>query len=161
MRTIPDPVLADARALRQTLIDIGRRRSLRDPIFATCEALELTPPQFHSLLWLGHDGPLAMRELARLLGISDKTVTGVVDRLERRGYVQRLRDAADRRVIRVKLTRKGVATWKKLDAQIEAGITLVLGLLSAEDRRDLMRIFTNLGERVGQMRDAKLKAVAQ
>lgn len=160
MRTISDAVLRDAKALRETIIQMGRRKSLRDPIFATCEALELTPPQFHTLLWLGHDGALPMGELSRRIGISEKTMTGVVDRLERKQYVQRLRDEADRRVVRVKLTRKGAGAWKRLDAQIEERITFILALLDEGDRKDLLRIFGNLFQRVSALQSAQDKEVA-
>ena len=88
MRTIE----RDARAVRERLIVLARRRSLRDPVAASCDALGLTAPQIHALLWLGHDGPLTMGELARRISVTEKTVTGIVDRLERDGFLHRERD---------------------------------------------------------------------
>jgi DNA-binding MarR family transcriptional regulator len=55
--------------------------------------------QFLSLL--GLHGPLTPGRLAELTGLTTGTVTGVIDRLERGGYVRRERDAADRRKVLV------------------------------------------------------------
>jgi DNA-binding MarR family transcriptional regulator len=57
--------------------------------------------QFMTLLQF--QGPLSPGELARLSGLSTGTVTGVVDRLERAGLVQRTRHASDRRKVVVSL----------------------------------------------------------
>lgn len=143
-----DSLEQDVERIRQLILALGRRRPLRDPISTTIEESGLTPPQLHALLWLGTDGPLTMGELARRIGSTEKTLTGIVDRMERAGYLQRERDANDRRVVRSKLTRKGLALHRKLDAQMRARMTRVLGLLDPEDRRDLFRILDKFLSRV-------------
>ena len=90
-----------ARRMLELLVAVGRRNSLRDPLAQLTETLELTPPQLHGVMWLGQDGPLPMGELARRVGVTEKTITGIVDRLEREGYAQRERDPGDRRVVHV------------------------------------------------------------
>jgi DNA-binding MarR family transcriptional regulator len=121
-----------------------RHRSLRDPISATCAELELSAPQVHTLLALGHEGPLPMGDLARRVAVTEKTITGLVDRLERDMLVQRLRDGADRRVVRVKLTARGARLARRLDAEVLQKLTRLMGLLDADDRRDLFRIISKL-----------------
>ena len=54
-----------------------------------------------AILWLSEHGPVGGAELARRLGISTAATTVLVDRLERAGYVERVRDTADRRRVRV------------------------------------------------------------
>nr|AYM52738.1 MarR family transcriptional regulator [Archangium disciforme] len=143
-----EEVSADVTKLQQLLLALGRRRSLRDPIASTCEQLQFTPPQVHALLWLGQDGALTMGELARRLGVTEKTVTGVVDRLEREGYLMRERSAADRRVVRCRLTPEGQTTWQKLDRSMSQGMSQFLGVLDASDRKALFRILEKLLRRV-------------
>jgi DNA-binding MarR family transcriptional regulator len=126
------------------LVELMRHRSLRDPISATCAELELSAPQVHTLLALGHEGPLPMGDLARRVAVTEKTITGLVDRLERDLLVQRLRDGADRRVVRVKLTTRGARLARRLDAEVLEKLTRLMGLLDAEDRRDLFRIISKL-----------------
>jgi DNA-binding MarR family transcriptional regulator len=142
---------ADARRLHELLLDVARRRSLRDPIAATCAELELSAPQVHLLLSLGHDGPLTMGVLARRAAVTEKTVTGLVDRMERDGLVRRERHETDRRVVQVRLTRAGTALHRRLDAGFLEKLTAVLGLLDAADRRHLFHIMEKL---ISKLEDA-------
>jgi DNA-binding MarR family transcriptional regulator len=144
----PASMQAEARRFRELLLGVGRYRSLRDPIAGACEAMRLRPAQIHVLLWLGHDGVLTMGELARRIGTTDKTVTGVVDRLEREGHVQRERDAADRRVVRARLTRKGADAYRRVDGQVNGKVAELIARLDDSDRHALFRILETLHDRL-------------
>jgi DNA-binding MarR family transcriptional regulator len=135
---------ADARRLHHMLVELGRRRSLRDPISATCARLDLSAPQIHLLLSLGHDGALPMGDLARRVAVTEKTITGLVDRLERDGLVERARTSADRRVVRVKLTPRGSRLARKLDEGMLRRLAWLLDALGPGLRRDLFRIMDKL-----------------
>jgi DNA-binding MarR family transcriptional regulator len=139
---------AEARRFRDLLLGVGRCRSLRDPIAGACEAMRLTPAQIHVLLWLGHDGALTMGALARRIGTTDKNVTGVVDRLEREGNLRRERDPADRRVVRVRLTRKGADAYRRVDGQVNEKVAEVIARLGSADRHALFRILETLHDRL-------------
>lgn len=149
-RNIPnqEELAGDVARLQQLLYALGRRRSLRDPIASTCEDLQFTPPQVHALLWLGQDGMLTMGELARRLGVTEKTVTGVVDRLEREGHVLRERITLDRRVVRCRLTEAGQQTYQLLDRLVNEAVGQMLGLLDGGDRKALFRIMEKLVRRL-------------
>ena len=156
-----DEVVADAAHLKALLIALGRQRSLRDPLASTCEQMQFTPPQLHTLLWLGEDGPLTMGELARRLGVTEKTVTGVVDRLEREGCLQRERDMADRRVVRCHLTDKGARTYAELDAHLLEKLSQMLAMLDAEDRSALFALLQKLGSRLAALLEQRSGAAAE
>jgi DNA-binding MarR family transcriptional regulator len=143
MRTISSPA-HDAARLKEVLAAFGRRRSLRDPMAAACAELDLTPTQIHALLWLRRDGALAMGEISRRLGITEKTMTGIADRLVRRGLVRRLRDERDRRLVLGRLTRAGQRHADKLDEQMTQAMELLMSMLSATDRAHLIRILEGL-----------------
>jgi DNA-binding MarR family transcriptional regulator len=151
MRTIE----RDARAVRERLIALARRRSLRDPVAASCEALGLTAPQIHALLWLGHDGPLTMGELARRISVTEKTVTGIVDRLERDGFLHRERDRDDRRVVRARATGRGAAVSRDIEGGVTEKLAALLALLAPGDRRALVGILERLAERLEAPRDPR------
>lgn len=138
----------DVERLQQLLFALGRRRSLRDPIASTCEQLQFTPPQVHAMMWLGLDGALTMGELARRLGVTEKTVTGVVDRLEREGHLQRERSASDRRIVRCRLTPEGQQTYQRLDRFINQAMGIFMGMLDASDRKALFRILEKVLRRL-------------
>jgi DNA-binding MarR family transcriptional regulator len=74
----------------------------------------LTIPQSYTLLTLFEHKIMAMNELATALRVTQTTMTRVVDNLVRDGYIDRIRNEEDRRVVEVKLTDKGIATVKSL-----------------------------------------------
>jgi len=153
-----DPRIAsDARRLRELLVEIARRRSLRDPVASMCEEAQLTPHQIHAVMWLGQDGPLTMGELARRVGITEKTITGLVDRLEQQGYLGRERAQDDRRVVRARLTGKGAEVFRDLDAHIQEKLTRLLGLLDPADRKALQRLLEKLARRLSEEATSEVK----
>lgn len=143
-----ESVKADSERLIQLIRAMGRRRSLRDPLSSGMEKSDLTPSQLHVLLWLDSDGALPMKEIAHRLGVTEKTVTGVIDRLEKLGHVARERSEEDRRVVLVHLTRSGATLSKKLDCRMHDGIHRMMALIDRADRAELLRIIEKLFERV-------------
>jgi DNA-binding MarR family transcriptional regulator len=67
----------------------------------------LTPAQGNLLYLLEPERPTTMVTLAKFLGCHDSNITGLVDRLEARGLVERRNDPADRRVKLIALTDEG------------------------------------------------------
>lgn len=130
----------DVDKLQSLLEELGRRTHLRDPIANAIESMGLTPQQLHTVMWLSRDGQLTMGALAQLLGVTEKSVTGLVDRLERIDLVRRVRDEADRRVVHVRLSEEGVEMAAKLDRSLRERMSAFLSLLDARDREDLFRI---------------------
>jgi DNA-binding MarR family transcriptional regulator len=135
---------ADTRRFRELVIGLSRQSSLRDPIAAMCEEAQLTPPQIHAVVWLGQDGPLTMGKLACRLGVTEKTITGLVDRLEAGGYLERERDQEDRRVVRARLTKEGAAVYAEIDGHLHDKVAAFLKLLDPTDRKALFRILEKL-----------------
>ncbi len=137
-----------ARRLYELLVELERHRSLRHPLMSAVEELQLTPPQFHAILSLGNERVLTMGDLARRLGVTEKTVTGVVDRLERLGHLHRDRDEGDRRVVRVRLTRRGAFMFQRLNRQVREKLRRGLDLLHPAERETLIHILETLLQRL-------------
>jgi len=68
---------------------------------------QVSQPQLSCLLVLSEYGPLPLSKLANYILVKPSTVTGIVDRLEEKDLVRRVRSLADRRVITIELTKKG------------------------------------------------------
>ncbi|NIQ96827.1 MAG: MarR family transcriptional regulator [Desulfuromonadales bacterium] len=68
---------------------------------------ELTTGQMHAIEIIGHERSLRMKELAEKLGVTTGTLTVTVDKLERKGLLERRRHESDRRSYRVELTPAG------------------------------------------------------
>ena len=102
------------------------------------EEFELSPVQFHALHLIEPGRPLPMGRLAGTLGCDASNVTGLVDRLEARGLVQRLPSPDDRRVKVVQLTPEGSRVRSELLRRLTGG-SCRLSRLSRQQQRSLVR----------------------
>lgn len=68
---------------------------------------QVSASQLNCLLALYENGPLPPSHIARHIMVKSSTVTGIIDRLEQKGLVNRSRTSPDRRVITVELTESG------------------------------------------------------
>lgn len=67
----------------------------------------ISAAQLNCLLALSENGPLPPSQIAKHMLVKSSTVTGVVDRLEIKGLVARMRNSPDRRVVNIQLTEEG------------------------------------------------------
>ena len=111
--------------------------------FQRSAEFDLSPQQakaFHELRQ-----PLSMGELAERLLCDASNVTGIVDRLESRGLVERQADPDDRRVRRLVLTADGRELWRAHHERVFDGVPCV-DHLSDDDRRRLCDILARMAE---------------
>src|SRR5271169_266241 len=80
--------------------------------------LDLTAAEINALANLADRGALNVRELSAETGTRASTLTGVLDRLEARGYLTRELDTADRRAFRLPLTEAGQAVAARVHAAV-------------------------------------------
>lgn len=66
--------------------------------------IELTGPQLFILRELFLNEPRKLSDLAKSVGLSNSTVSGIADRLERNGLIERQRDEQDRRIVWIRTT---------------------------------------------------------
>ena len=95
----------DAEAAWQILWELMLKQRTR--FVETVAQLDLTPVQAIVLRRLDPERPTPMHEIADMLRCDASNVTGIVDRLEARGAVERRPDPSDRRVKALVLTRSG------------------------------------------------------
>lgn len=74
--------------------------------------------QFFLLTYLSSEEYLTMSDIAKKMGHSTAAATGLVDRLEKLSYVERVHAAEDRRKIMVRITSKGVSLVSKMRSEI-------------------------------------------
>jgi MarR family transcriptional regulator, lower aerobic nicotinate degradation pathway regulator len=96
------------------------------------------------LLGILRDREPAMHELAKLLDLDKSSITGLVDRAERRGLVKRTPSATDRRAVTVSLTRAGRSLVSGIAANVETDIAEIMHRLPVADRAALTRIVSRL-----------------
>jgi len=104
---------------------------------------DLSPAAARLLGALGHREP-TMKELARLLELDKSSVSGLVDRAERRDLVARAPSAADRRAVLVRLTDEGRSLITRAAEQFAGDVSALLDRLPPRDRAALTRIVSRL-----------------
>jgi len=101
-------------------------------------------------------GPMPAGRLAELTGLTTGAVTGIIDRLEKAGYVRRVNDPKDRRITIIEPTRN-----KKLERKLEAIFTPISirmhKLLSSYSDNELAFLFDVLTKSLEQSHDELMK----
>lgn len=103
------------------------------------------------------DGPLSAGQLSERSGLSPAAMTALIDRLERKGYVRRVRDRADRRRIFVELTESARETAGALyGPRARDGAALLGGY--TDDQLALMRDFLCADRRLTERHHERIAA---
>jgi len=84
------------------------------------------------------EGSITMGEFSSALSVTLSTATRIADWLVDRGYIQRLPDPDDRRVVRVALTDMGKELFEAIDRYIKQRVQQILSSLTAEERSTLL-----------------------
>ena len=93
-------------------------------------------------------GPMTPSELGDGLIVTRATVTGLLDSLERRGYVRRVPHATDRRSLVVELTAEGIATLQEVRSIIHAQETAWMSGFSDDELRQYIRFLHRIQDAV-------------
>jgi len=101
----------------------------------------VTAAQLNCLLALHENGPLPPSQIAKIIMVKSSTVTGIIDRLEQKRLVERLRKSPDRRVITIQLTETGEKLADNAPPPIQQKI---LDGLRALDRKEIEGVVFSL-----------------
>ena len=107
-------------------------------------AIDLKARDYFVLAALTGDVPLSQQDLSRLLGLDPTTVVAAIDDLERRKYVERRRNPADRRRYNLVLTTAGRKALKQGDRVATEAEEAVLGVLDAKEKRALNEMLSRV-----------------
>jgi MarR family transcriptional regulator, 2-MHQ and catechol-resistance regulon repressor len=113
------------------------------------EALGMCLSDFAALEALLHKGPLTVGALGEKVLLTSGSMTAAVDRLERRGLVERRSDPQDRRARVIHLTGAGRALGRKLFAAHELDMEAAVSALTSAERATLLELLRKLGHGAG------------
>ncbi len=123
-------------------------RHLYSPISTGEVARDLTTTELFTVETVGRSGKTSMSKLAGECDLSLSTMTGVVDRLVKKGCIKRERTEEDRRLVMVELTERGGRAYQE---RLEADMRLILSMLAALSYEEQDAILKYLGKIVGSM----------
>jgi DNA-binding MarR family transcriptional regulator len=115
-----DGIVTQFRASLGELRCVGSERLVRQGVSMS---------HLHLMSMLDRHGELPMSRVAELLGVSDSNATGLVDRMEEHGFVERVRHPDDRRVVLVRVSDRGRQILSDVEVVRDDIIFRVLGRL--------------------------------
>ena len=141
MRTIDvdsalkDRIIADFRSAMAELRCMGSERLLR---------LGVSMSQLHVMSILERHGDMPMSRLAEMMDISLSNATGLIDRMEERGFVERVRVPDDRRVVLVRIMETGRRLLDDIEVLRAETLRTVLDRLDPSQLDGIARATTDL-----------------
>ncbi len=97
----------------------------------------LTGPQLWAIKTIAQDAPIMVSDIASRMHLHPATVVGILDRLEARELVARIRSTVDRRVVRVELTAQGRALVTKAPAVAQGLLVAGLEKLTGKELKNI------------------------
>ena len=131
----PPTAASDRQSLERELLDEMTAWSPRDRggVFKAWHRHALSLVHLNVLTALEAEGPLSMRRLAEAMDVSDASATGIVDRMEKRGLVERRHGTGDRRMVLVQATGAGEQVFRDMAAHRRDVLSRVLTELTEEE----------------------------
>jgi len=94
--------------------------------------------QFFLLGYLAKEEFLTMTDISKKMGHSTAAATGLVDRLEKLGYVQRVHASDDRRKVMVQVTKKGIELVSKMREDIVESLVDLMDDLDSDEKNSVL-----------------------
>ncbi len=129
----------------------GIRRALRKPLETEVARGELTAPQAAVMREVVRTEGVSLRDLSRAVSLAHSTVSGIIDRLEKRGLVERRADAGDGRVSCIYPTAPvSEFIQKRLPSLTRGPLTHALQRATPEERTTITASLRRLRELLGE-----------
>lgn len=110
----------------------------------------LTLPQVMLLRSIADQGDVRVSNLARDISLSQATVTSILDRLEARGLVERVRSLSDRRIVNARLTAEGMSMLEGAPELLDERFMQRFVALPPEERTQLVQSLQQLAALMDQ-----------
>lgn len=108
----------------------------------------LRPPQVAFLGFLHDVGPLGMSTISKLTGVTGSVATRFIERLERKGLVERLPDEKDRRAVLVRLSDEGTRLMGDMLEAYKESLNEILVGIDREDFQVFLSVLAQINEKL-------------
>jgi len=107
-------------------------------------SLSMSKMELIALILIERSGETMMTQLAESLHIPMSTATGVISRLAKQGYVERLTEESNRRIVNVRLTQQGEDTVESIKQTVMKYWGMLTEILSDEEKDVLYKLFSKM-----------------
>lgn len=105
---------------------------------------DMTLEQSMVLRYLFFNGKCMSSQLAEICGVNKSAITSKIDRLVAKGYVERIRDENDRRIVFLQITEKGHDMYENVQTKIEDFVGCYLQELEEEEVETFLNIYEKI-----------------
>ena len=130
-------------------------KAIQDYSYEVEDRFGITGPQLWALKTISQNDGFSLGELGKSMYLHPSTITGLIDRLEKKGYVERERDREDRRVIKLRLTSRGKGLAKRAPNPIQG--KMIYGLRGLR-RKELDSVHQSVRKLVEVMEARNVRA---
>jgi DNA-binding MarR family transcriptional regulator len=134
---------------------VRRAQQVHNRLWGKLVSEEVTSPQFAVLFALGGLDEADQRTIGRAASLDRSTVADVVDRMVRRGYLERRRDPHDQRRNLLSLSVEGRALLEDLMGRGRSMNDALLGTLEPEERTEFLRLLAKFVAQIEEMDEAE------
>ena len=142
IEVLPPSTQKDVERLADVLMSLQRCFMMR--LSVELSRGQVSFPQFFLLGHISTTDSLSMSEIAEKMNHSTAAATGLVDRLENLGYVQRAHAASDRRKVLVKITKKGTALVERIREDMVQNLSQIMELLEPGEQKAWLSIYEKI-----------------
>lgn len=124
------------------------QRQLKVHLHRRFKNREITAPQGMLIFMLSHHEQLKISDVSEKMGLSNSTVSGIIDRLEAMNYVERIRSKEDRRVVYVRVTDTVREELKMHDDTLDSLLAEALRSMTMEEAAQIATSLRLLSEAI-------------
>jgi MarR family transcriptional regulator, organic hydroperoxide resistance regulator len=115
--------------------------------------MNITGPQGMMLGMLNHYGEMKVSDLSEKLGLSNSTASGIIDRLEKQGLVERTRTSEDRRVVLVSVTPEYKRNIQEHFREIKTSFELMMSSATDEELDTILEGLSTLKKIIDRQKE--------
>ena len=140
------------------IINLNRNfnRTLRHEFHGLMQDSGFTFPQLSVISILAKNGEQKVSDISEKMGLSDSTVSGILDRLEQKGIIERKRNKDDRRVVKIYLIKGSQEICQEFYRKREEYFTHLLKELSEQEINDIIKGLEILNRVVCDKKNTKI-----
>lgn len=140
------------------IISLNRNfnRTLRHEFHGLMQDSGFTFPQLSVISILAKNGKQKVSDISEKMGLSDSTVSGILDRLEQKGIIERKRNKDDRRVVKIYLSKGSQEICQEFHRKREEYFAHLLKELSEQEINDIIKGLEILNRVVCDKKNTKI-----
>ena len=134
-----------AQSLKLFIVLSRANKAIHECTNAFFQSKGLNPTEFAVLELLFHKGRQPLQKIGNKILLASGSITYVVDKLEKRGYIHRVSCPSDRRVTFAEITPEGNDFMSELFPQHEKQLLEIMNVLSSEEKEQAIQLLKKLG----------------